>query len=98
MLRDPAIPGEHIRITIQRAGDGPDQGIGYLPDGTMVVVEDAQTRIDLEIEVVITNTVQTSAGRLVFAKVSPQQPANIKDSATQQARHTGPGPNHPSSS
>ena len=98
VLRDPAIPGELIRIMIQRAGDGPNQGIGYLPDGTMVVVEDAQTRIDLEIEVVITNTVQTSAGRLVFAKVSPQQPANIKDSATQQARHTGPGPNHPSSS
>ena len=60
-------------------------------DGTMVVIEDAAERIDEEVLVTITNAVQTSAGRLVFAKASPEPPS-MRDAATKQERHTGPGP------
>ncbi len=92
VLRDPAVPGERIRLTIARPGESEGQGVGYLPDGTMVVVEDAGDRIGSEVEIIITNAVQTSAGRLVFAKVSPEQPAGLAKSATSQPGHQGPGP------
>jgi uncharacterized protein YacL len=91
LLRDAAIPGETMRLAIVRRGEAEGQGIGYLPDGTMVVVEDAAERIDEEVLVTITNAVQTSAGRLVFAK-APPEPPSMRDAATKQQRHTGPGP------
>jgi uncharacterized protein YacL len=91
LLRDAAIPGETIRLAIVRRGEAEGQGIGYLPDGTMVVVEDAADRIDEEVLVTITNAVQTSAGRLVFAK-APPEPPSMRDAATKQQRHTGPSP------
>ena len=92
LLRDAAIPGETMTLTIVRLGESEGQGIGYLPDGTMVVVENAATRIDEEVLVTITNAVQTSAGRLVFAK-APLPPPSLQDAATKQERHTGPAPN-----
>ncbi|MDP7189038.1 MAG: TRAM domain-containing protein [Phycisphaerales bacterium] len=91
LLRDAAVPGETMWLTIVRAGESEGQGIGYLPDGTMVVIEDAAERIDEEVLVTITNAVQTSAGRLIFAKASPEPPS-MRDAATKQERHTGPGP------
>jgi uncharacterized protein YacL len=91
LLRDAAVPGETMRLTIVRAGESEGQGIGYLPDGTMVVIEDAAERIDKEVLVTITNAVQTSAGRLIFAKASPEPPS-MRDAAIRQERHTGPGP------
>ncbi len=95
VLKDPAVPGEQLQLSIVRPGEAAGQGIGYLPDGTMVVVEDASDRIGSDITVVITNAVQTSAGRLVFAKVSPDEPAGLARSATTQPRHHGPGPHNP---
>jgi len=92
VLRDPAIPGERIDLEVVREGESEGQGVGFLPDGTMVVVDDASDRVGRTVGVIITNAVQTSAGRLVFAKVSPDQPDTIKRAATHQPRHTGPGP------
>jgi len=92
VLRDPAVPGEIVSVEVVREGEARDQGVGYLPDGTMIVIEDAADRIGTLIEVIITNTVQTSAGRLVFAKPSPNQPDTIARAATHQPRHTGGGP------
>jgi len=61
-------PGETIRVHIIKAGKEDGQGVGYLEDGTMVVVENGAEDIGNEIEVVVTSVFQTSAGRMIFSK------------------------------
>lgn len=62
------LPGETMRIRIIQEGKELDQGVGYLDDGTMVVVEDGRRHIGSTIEVEVTKRLQTSAGRMIFAK------------------------------
>jgi uncharacterized protein YacL len=62
------LPGETLHIHIIQPGKEPDQGVGYLEDGTMVVVEDGQYYLDQSIEVTVTKVLQTAAGRMIFAK------------------------------
>ena len=62
------LPGEQLRIKVMRAGDSGQQGVGYLDDGTMVVIEDAKNKIGNTINVTVTSLHQTSAGKMVFAK------------------------------
>ena len=69
VLKGPIVPGERVDLDIKRAGESPGQGVGFLPDGTMVVVEGAEASIGQTLQVEITNSVQTSAGRLVFAEI-----------------------------
>lgn len=61
-------PGETIKVNIIKSGKEDGQGVGYLEDGTMVVVENAQDDIGNEIEVMVTSVFQTSAGRMIFTK------------------------------
>jgi uncharacterized protein YacL len=61
--------GEKMKVTIQKPGDQPGQGVGYLEDGTMVVVEQGRGFIDSEVEVTVTNTRQTAAGRMIFGRL-----------------------------
>lgn len=63
-----AIPGEEISITLQHIGKDPTQGVGYLDDGTMVVVEQASGIIGQTIPVVISRVIQTSSGKILFSK------------------------------
>jgi uncharacterized protein YacL len=63
------LPGEQVKIDIIRQGKEIGQGIGYLEDGTMLVVEDGESAIGQMVEVVITSMLQTSAGRMVFGKL-----------------------------
>ena len=51
-----------------KAGEGPNQGVGYLDDGTMIVVEDGREHIGDQVEITVTSMLQTSAGRMVFGK------------------------------
>lgn len=67
-LKPVFLPGELIRIKIVKAGEGPGQGVGYLDDGTMIVVEDGRGKIGKEVEITVTSMLQTSAGRMVFGK------------------------------
>ena len=62
------VPGEPMQIKILRAGEEAQQGIGYLEDGTMVVVEDARNRIGETVQFSVTSSLQTSAGRMIFGK------------------------------
>lgn len=62
------IPGETLHIQIIQPGKEIGQGVGYLEDGTMVVVEDGQTYLDQSIAVTVTKVLQTAAGRMIFAK------------------------------
>lgn len=61
------IPGETASLTIVSKGQERSQGVGYLDDGTMVVVEKAGPSINKKIDVEFTRTLQTTAGRMMFA-------------------------------
>jgi len=62
------LPGESFTLYILQEGKEPDQGVGYLDDGTMVVVESGKPYIGSEIEVVVSKVLQTTAGRMIFAR------------------------------
>ena len=68
-LRASLGPGEPIHVRISTEGRDKGQGVGYLPDGTMVVVNGAQTLVGHEIEARVQSTIETSSGLMVFAEV-----------------------------
>ncbi|MEB3358969.1 MAG: PIN/TRAM domain-containing protein [Synechococcales bacterium] len=67
-LRPSYLPGDSLDLKILKQGKEPAQGVGYLSDGTMVVVEEGSDYIGDELSVVVTGALQTSAGRMIFAK------------------------------
>ena len=67
-LKTVTLPGEQMQVKVIRQGEDGKQGIGYLEDGTMVVVEDGKPYIGRTIAIAITSSLQTSAGRMVFGK------------------------------
>ncbi|GIW77806.1 MAG: hypothetical protein KatS3mg104_2869 [Phycisphaerae bacterium] len=69
-LKPDVLPGEKLSVRIIKPGESPGQGVGYLDDGTMVVVEQARSHLNEEIEFSVTNTVQTSAGKMIFGRFS----------------------------
>ncbi|MDR3280609.1 MAG: twitching motility protein PilT [Synergistaceae bacterium] len=68
-LKPQFLPGDVVRIDVIRQGKESGQGIGYLEDGTMLVVEDGEGAIGTTSDIVITSMLQTSAGRMVFGKL-----------------------------
>jgi len=74
-LKPIALPGEELTVKVVRTGDEPGQGIGYLSDGTMVVLENAKDRIGQTVTFVVTSTLQTSAGRMIFGRPREQEEA-----------------------
>lgn len=72
-VRSPVLPGDQVRLRLVRAGKEPDQAVGYLDDGTMVVVDRAGSLVGSEVEVDVGSIVQSRTGRLLFA--SPSEPA-----------------------
>jgi uncharacterized protein YacL len=67
-IRPNFLPGDDMELKILKEGKEPQQGVGYLNDGTMVVVEEGKEYIGDEIDVVVTGSLQTSAGRMIFAR------------------------------
>jgi uncharacterized protein YacL len=67
-LRPIYLPGDPLDLKILKQGKEPAQGIGYLDDGTMVVVEEGREFLGSEVRVIVTSALQTSAGRMIFAK------------------------------
>lgn len=68
-LRPVVLPGEEMSVAILKEGKEPGQGVGYLEDGTMIVVEGGQGRQGQSVVVVVTSALQTSAGRMIFARL-----------------------------
>lgn len=68
MVKTVILPGEQIEINILKKGKEKGQGVGYLPDGTMVVVEDGEKRVGEDLEVEVERLLQTEAGKMIFAK------------------------------
>ena len=67
-LKPVLLPGESLAVDILREGKEPNQGVGYLEDGTMIVIEDGQRYIGKRVEVFVTSLLQTSAGRMIFGR------------------------------
>ena len=68
-MKPVVMPGERMRVRLLKAGAEPGQGVGYLDDGTMVVVEQGRNHLNEEVEFTVTNTVQKSAGKMIFGRM-----------------------------
>ena len=68
-LRPVVLPGERMTVRLSKSGENPGQGVGYLVDGTMVVVEQGRPHIDEEVEFTVTSVLQTSAGKMIFGRL-----------------------------
>ena len=69
-LKPAFLPGEELRVKVIQEGKEPGQGVAFLDDGTMVVVEGGGSHIEGELDVTVTRVLQTVAGRMVFAQIS----------------------------
>ena len=72
-LKPVVLPGEELRVSIIKEGKEASQGVAYLDDGTMVVVEGAKTRIGDTLDAVVTSVLQTVAGKMIFANLKSAQ-------------------------
>jgi uncharacterized protein YacL len=70
-LRPVLLPGEALQVRLVREGKEAGQGVGYLEDGTMVVVQDGGSRVGSDVGAVVTSVLQTAAGRMIFARPQP---------------------------
>jgi uncharacterized protein YacL len=72
------LPGEEMTLRIVQEGKEPGQGVGYLDDGTMVVVEGGRRHLDSELTITVTRVLQTAAGRMIFAQPKEGASERIK--------------------
>ena len=68
-MKPVVLPGEQMTVKIIREGKEQGQGVGYLDDGTMIVVDSAQKMINTTVDVVVTSVLQTTAGRMIFTEL-----------------------------
>lgn len=78
------LPGEALEILIQRPGKESGQGVGFLDDGTMVVVDAARKKVGSTVNCLVTSIVQTASGRMVFARFDPDLNTKLEDSPERQ--------------
>lgn len=69
-LKPAALPDENLEVKIVKEGKEPTQGVGYLDDGTMIVVDNGREHIGETVPVVVTSVLQTAAGRMIFTKLA----------------------------
>jgi uncharacterized protein YacL len=74
-LKPVVLPGEKMHVTLIKQGEEPGQGVGYLEDGTMVVVEHGRQHLNQDVEFVVTSVLQTSAGKMIFGRMGDGPPA-----------------------
>ena len=96
-LKPVVLPGEVMRVFILKEGKESGQGVGYLDDGTMVVVDQAKTALGKTIEVTVTSVLQTTAGKMIFCRWPecrrrqrtdrPERNGAAASGATAAARH-----------
>ena len=90
-MRPVVLPGEVMSVKLVKPGENPAQGVGYLEDGTMVVVENGRDFLHQEIDLVVTSTLQSSAGRMIFGRYE-QTPGGGRAGGrkTQETKHETP--------
>ena len=72
-LKPVFLPGEHLEVRVVKPGEEAGQGVGYLDDGTMVVIEGGREHLNSVVNVAVTSVLQTSAGRMVFGRYESQK-------------------------
>jgi uncharacterized protein YacL len=90
-LKPAVIPGEQLSIRLLKGGEQPQQGVGYLEDGTMVVAENGRRHVGEQVTLTVTSTLQTSAGRLIFGRVMEQESRGVAADPEHQEAHAAPG-------
>jgi len=75
-VKSALVPGEQVTVKLVRQGEQSTQAVGYLPDGTMVVAEDGAPMIGQSATMTVTSSLQTSAGRLIFARIGTDTPSH----------------------
>ncbi len=80
-VKPAVLPGEDMRLRIINEGKELGQGVGYLDDGTMIVVENGRRYIDKEVEVTVTRVLQTVAGRMIFATIKESREAAHREAS-----------------
>ena len=88
-LKSVALPGENLTVRLVKPGDQVGQGIGYLDDGTMVVVEQGRPFIGQEVSISVTSVLQTPAGRMIFGRID-SRPAADGGSGTASQKEEAP--------
>jgi uncharacterized protein YacL len=73
-LRPVFLPGEGLRVQVIREGREAGQGIAYLEDGTMVVIDQGKRHVGQVVSVTVTSVLQTAAGRMVFTRLADDEP------------------------
>ena len=73
-MKSVALPGEALTVRLVKPGDQIGQGVGYLEDGTMVVVEQGRSHIGQEVTLAVTSVLQTPAGRMIFGRLETRPP------------------------
>ncbi|MGI5850259.1 MAG: PIN/TRAM domain-containing protein [Christensenellales bacterium] len=68
-LKPVVLPGEEMKVTVVKEGKEPGQGVAYLDDGTMIVVEGGRNEQNKPVLVIVTSVIQTAAGRMIFTKM-----------------------------
>ena len=97
-LKPIVLPGETMRVFILKEGKEYNQGVAYLDDGTMVVVDNAKRLISKTIDVTVTSVLQTTAGKMIFGRYDDRihhvydKPSGEKAPAAAPARHLEPDP------
>jgi uncharacterized protein YacL len=91
-IKQAVLPGERMVVRLIKAGEESGQGVGYLDDGTMVVVEQGRSHLNEEVECVVTNTRQTSAGRMIFGRMENGTAGPAAPQSPAQPQKRGPRP------
>jgi uncharacterized protein YacL len=86
-LKTVALPGELLQVKLVKAGDQVGQGVGYLDDGTMVVVEGGRASLGQEVGIVVTSVLQTPAGRMIFGRMDTGRPTG--GSSAEHPKYSG---------
>src|SRR5262249_18402433 len=88
-LKSVALPGESLVVRLVKQGDQPGQGVGYLEDGTMIVVEQGRSHIGQEVTITVTSVLQTPAGRMIFGRLDARASAAPAPTPSAPSGHGG---------
>ena len=92
-LKPVVMPGETMRVGIVKEGKEPQQGVAYLDDGTMIVVEDGRKHLNETMNVMVTSVLQTAAGKMIFARIRTDDEFDSDDYSGGSPRPGGGGSN-----
>jgi uncharacterized protein YacL len=92
-LKPVVLPGEEMRVAVVKEGKEFSQGVGYLDDGTMIVVEGGKRHIGETVEIVVSSLLQTTAGKMIFARMRDDE--DNDDYGAGMRSYTGGGARRP---